>query len=219
MEKVIAEIQEWNFLKTLPAQMHGFQLINELMQCGAQYRIFTYQNSVQHRSFSVLYDSATKDFLVRVVVGLTEYCDIAFITPQLERFEQLLTMNMEKNLLNLACYNKQCLDSIITAKKVAEWDYASELPQEIAGFQLFIRPQEPLKVLNGSYIILDYSDFVAESHLILYYNIYRDEFFGEMRIHRTPKMAGIFDSRELTELAEKLKTHLRSTLEEMRLQL
>jgi hypothetical protein len=58
-----------------------------------------------------------------------------------------------------------------------------------------------------------------ESNLIIYYNIYRDEFFGEIRIHRIPQMAAAFDAHTLPELEAKLNTHLEQTLKDMRLQL
>ncbi|HEY3423498.1 MAG TPA: hypothetical protein VGL27_01775 [Negativicutes bacterium] len=219
MEKIIMQVQDWPFLKTLSAELAGFSLATDLMQCGTQYRIFTYHKTDSYRSFSVLYDQATKEFLVRVVIGLTEYCDVNFITGSLQSLEQLLQARMEDVINGLAKFNKNTLDSIFIEKKVLEWPYGAQLPREIAGFVLYTAPTESVKFINGSYIIIDYCDFTMESNLIIYYNIYRDEFFGEIRIHRIPQMAAAFDAHTLPELEAKLNTHLEQTLKDMRLQL
>jgi hypothetical protein len=104
-------------------------------------------------------------------------------------------------------------------KKIVEWNYKDKLKQEIAGFTLYIKSDEPVKVINGSYIIIDYSDFATESNLIIYYNVFRDEFFGEIRIRRTPQMISAFDTSDLSELAAKLDEKLAETLEQVREQI
>ena len=57
-------------------------------------------------------------------------------------------------------------------------------------------------MLNGSYIIFDYSDFALESNFIIYYNEFRSEFYGEARIKNIPEMNYTFDSDSLLELEE-----------------
>ncbi|HWR41800.1 hypothetical protein [Sporomusa sp.] len=219
MEKIIEEVTGWEFLQKLPQEMCGFMLINELMTCGSQYRIFTYNNQNARRSFTVLYDKATKDFLVRTVIGLTEFCDISFITGNLAALEKLLTDRMEKTLWGLARFEPTCLCAQFAAKKIVEWTYAAQLPKQLSGFELFITPQEPFKGLNGSYVIIDYSDFATESNLIVNYNIFRDQFFSEIRLRRTPLMTAEFDAKTLPDLEERLKNNLNPTLEKLRLKL
>lgn len=216
MDSIIEQIKGWNYVREIPASFAGFSLVTELMQCDTQYRIFTYHNAASYRSFTVLYDQATKDFLARVVIGLTEFCDVNFICGSLEQLEKLLKERMFSTLDGLAAFNPDLLCSVIREKKVANWPYAVNLPTEIAGFSLYIDPAKPVKVLNGSYIILDYSNFPAESSLMIYYNIYRDEFFGELKIKRTPQMINCFDCRQLNDLEEKIKEHLEPTLQNMR---
>ena len=219
MEKIIEQVAEWGFFKKFPQEIFGFTLINELMTCGSQYRIFTYNNQQARRSFTGLYDEATKDFLVRIVIGLTEFCDITFFTPDLAAFEKVLTERMEKTLRQLAIFDPSSVCTQITSKKVLEWPYSAKLPAQIAGFTLFINPKKPIKALNGSYVIMDYSDFAAESNLTINYNIFRDEFFGEIRLKRVPIMITAFDSRTLPDLETKLNDNLIPTLENVRLKL
>ena len=82
--------------------------------------------------------------------------------------------------------------------------------------KLFINPKEPVKVINGSYIIIDYCDFEAESNFIIYYNVFRDEFFGEAKIHRIPEITYEYDSSELKDLKIKLENKLENTLKQLR---
>lgn len=217
MENVIAELEKWAYLKELPAELCGFSLELIMQENGPLYEIFTYGNTAAHRKFSVVYDSVTKDFLVRLTVGLTEFCDISFISTKLSVLEAALKEKMTAALMTLSGRDqKSSVCAIFKQKKILEWPYAAKLPQELQGFELFIRPMQPIKVINGSYIIIDYSDFLAESNFLIYYNIFRDEFFGEARIKRTPQMTACFDAGELSDLAEKLEQNLENFLRDIR---
>jgi hypothetical protein len=220
VENIIAELEEWAYLKELPAALSGFTLEIIMRENGALYEVFSYTNTAQYRKFAVVYDSATKDFLVRLTVGLTEFCDISFITTKLSLLEAGLKERMAAVLLTLAGLdNNSTVCSIFRQKKILEWPYAASLPKELLGFQLFISPVQPLKVINGSYIIIDYSDFAAESNFLIYYNIFRDEFFGEVRVKRTPQMTACFDAEDLSDLADKLEQNLEGFLKDIRTQL
>ena len=87
---------------------------------------------------------------------------------------------------------------------------------QTASHSMFITPEAPVRVLNGSYIVFDYSDFALKSNFIIYYNEFRCEFFGEARILNIPEMNYVFDSKSLPELEEKLKAHLTDRLQEIR---
>jgi len=219
MEKIIAQVKAWELPTKLPAEFAGFALSLEFQERGTQYCIFIYQNKEWHKSFSILYDKATKEFFARTVVGLTEYFDVNFIVGDIKLLEKLLIKRLKDTLVSLAVFNPDHLGSIIIDKQILEWSYGKELPQKLVGFELFIKPSAPVKIINGSYIIIDYSDFSNESSLVIYYNIFRDEFFGEARIRRTPQMSAVFDATTLDDLQENIKAHLKVVLESMRDQL
>lgn len=219
MEKIIQQVQEWGFIAKLPKELVGFTLKIELLVQENQYCMFTYYNKEWHKSFSVLYDTATKEYFGRMIIGLTEYFDANFIVGDLDALEKLLKNRLENNLRSLAVFNREQVDSILIDKQLLEWPYGMELPKKLAGFELFIKPYEPVRIINGSYIIIDYSDFDNESNFIIYYNIFRDEFFGEVRLRRTPQMSSAFDAQTLEELQENIKVHLKEVLESMRSQL
>lgn len=219
MQNIMEQLRDWPWLATLPDDIAGFRLVRELMQCGSQYRVFTYGNIERQRSFSVLYDQGTKEFLARVVVGLTQFNDINFIIPDINRLEKVLANRMASTIQRLSVFDTSSVCSVYRDKNILDWDFARLLPPQVAGFSLYITPSEPVKVLNGSYIIIDYSDFAAESNLMIYYNIYRDEFFGEMNIRRTPHMAGGFDARTIKDLEANLTARLEDTLMGLRMRL
>ncbi|MHC1745906.1 MAG: hypothetical protein AB9895_02085 [Negativicutes bacterium] len=219
MKEIEKQIQEWPYLTTLPEKIGGFTLVRETGSSKAQFHIFTYANPERHLFFSVAYDSTTDDFLCKVIIGLNEYYDVNFIAADLPGLETVLRSKMEKLLMGLERFDPKQLGSIFQEKKILEWTYTAQLPQEVAEFHLFIRPDAPIKVLNGSFIIIDYSDFATESHLIICYNVFRAEFYGEIHLRRLPQMSGLFDAKTLSELAEQLKSHLVPVLNDMRIQL
>lgn len=150
-------------------------------------------------------------------MGLTAYYDVNLICGDRSGAEKILAGRLQPTLDRLA--GKEDYESIFRAKKILEWPYRQNLPHECAGFRLFIGPAEAVKTINGSYIVLDYSDFAAASNMIIYYNIYRDEFFGEFRLRQTPQMTAMFDARELDDLAQKLETGLEPALNALRARL
>ncbi len=214
MKEIIAQVNEWPFLRQLPADQAGFSLSLDLAEDGVQYNVFSYRNAEELRSFSVVYDRATRDYLARVAVGLNEFYDVSFICPDLASLERILTAKLEDALVELS--GGRQYESVFRAKKILEWPYCERLADEVAGFHLFITPRQPLKTVNGSYIILDYSDFAAASNLSISYNIYRDEFFGQVHLRQTPHMIGTFDTRDLGELAAKFDRELGPLLADLR---
>ena len=130
-------------------------------------------------------------------------------------FEKLLKEQFDKILCDLETFNPKTVSCLIRAKHITDWDYHSLLPDALEGFTLYIRPSEPIRITNGSYIVFDYEDFSCDSNFIIYYNMFRDEFFGEARIRNIPDMNYIFDSNKLSELKEKLAVHLVPRLKEI----
>ena len=131
-----------------------------------------------------------------------------FITGSFAEFEQYLRKYLEGAMHDLTVYNPDAISYVTKAMNITEWDYDKLLPKELEGFKLFIEPKNMVRVLNGSYIVFDYSDFDIKSNFIIYYNEFRCEFFGEARINNIPEMNYIFDSKTLEELEQKLQEHL-----------
>lgn len=216
LEKVQAELSTWTYLQQLPEEKQGFKLQKIMQEVGDTFQIYSYENDELKRKTLIYYHEETKEYKLLVTIGLTEFCAIEFISESLEQLEQILNKRFDILLGDISTFHKEHISSIIVDKKIMEWDYINKLPAELSGFKLFISPAQPVKIINGSYIIIDYCDFSSESNFIIYYNMFRDEFFGEAKIHRIPEVTYDFDSSELNDLEEKLRLKLKNTLDKIR---
>lgn len=216
IERVENDIKDWAYLKDLPENWHSFELQRLNHVEGDCYDIFSYKNDVLHKSVTIYFHEETHEYKLRVKIGLIEFCRIEFITAKFDVFEQLLRRQFETLLSGMEHFDPQSIGSIVRDKKIMTWEAAKDLPETLEGFTLYIRPAYPVKINNGSYIIIDYVDFHLESSVTVYYNIYRDEFFSEARIWNIPDVNYDFDSNTLSELEERLQTYLLPRLREVR---
>ena len=214
--KIKEETDSWEYMKNLPEEWHGFKLNREQKAGKDKYDLYSYENADWHKSAIVYFHEETHEYKVRLKIGIIEFARIEFITAKLSVFEKLLTKQFEQLLMDLGKFNPATLSSIVVGKNLPDWQYGQELPAENEGFQLFIRPSEPVKINNGSYIVIDYVNFAMESSFTVYYNIYRDEFFAEARIWNIPDVNYDFDSSDLRELEEKLRTRMPARLQQVR---
>lgn len=217
IEKVCQELAGWTYLEELPVSWHGFTLQKIGKPAGDCYDIFTYKSEALHKSATAYFHEETHEYKLRIKIGLIELCRIEFITADFSVFEALLTEQLEPLLCELEHFDPASVSSIVREKDILTWKAGSELPETLEGFSLFIRPAYPVKINNGSYIIIDYVDFSLESSVTVYFNIYRDEFFSEARIWNIPDVNYDFDSNTLPELEERLQTYLVPRLKEVRM--
>lgn len=214
--KIDVEIKDWHYLEELPETSHGFQLNREQQIIENMYDLYSYIHPQLHKKVVIYYHEETHEYKVRVYIGLIEFCRIEFITAKLEDFEKLLRSQFDGLLKDMETYNPASISSIILKMGIKEWGESCSLPASCEGFNLFISPEKPEKINNGSYVLINYVDFSIESDFTIYYNIYRDEFFGEARIWDIPDVNYDFDSSSLSELSEKLKTYMVPRLQEIR---
>ena len=219
-EETIAKIKEetdgWEYMAALPEAWHGFTLKREPVIGKDKYDLYSYVNEKWHKSAIVYFHEETHEYKVRLKIGLIEFARIEFITAKLSVFEELLEAQFEQVLQDMAQFNPATLSSIVEGLNLPEWQFGRDLPAESEGFELFIRPSQPVKINNGSYIVIDYVDFTLASSFTVYYNIYRDEFFSEARIWNIPDVNYDFDSNDLQELEEKLRTRMPARLQQVR---
>lgn len=214
--QVQAETQDWTYPQELPATCHGFVLDREVHITGDMYDLFTYTCEERHQQVVAYFHEETHEYKLRVSYGLITFCRIEYITPKLAVFEAQLRKELDQTLADMATFNPATLSSIVRDKQIMEWEVATQLPAELEGFELYIRPTEPVKITNGSYIIIDYVDFALASSFTAYYNIFRDEFFAEARIWRIPDVTYDFDAHTLQELEKNLHEKLVPRLQEIR---
>lgn len=211
-DKVREELADWEYLKELPQEMSGFHLTRYENIYDDFFEFLSYENREKHRRLVMYFHQETMEYKLKVGYGLTEFCRIDCIAPSREEFQGLLQRYLEEIIRKMAAEKVENIGSFVLSKHIMDYDFGDLLPEELEGFQLYIRPSAPVPITNFSYIIIDYECFELESNVIIYYNVFRDEFFGEARICRIPTMSYQFDSNTLEGLAEKLRLHLASRL-------
>lgn len=216
LEKIKEETKDWQYPSALPKEWFGYTLIIENKENEDMFDLFTYENKAARRSATAYFHEETMEYKFRVQIGLTGFCQIQYINAKLSGFEDCLQKYLEQSIHDLAEYNPDSLSYIMKEQKITEWDYKPFLPEKLEGYELYITPDKPVRVLNGSYIVFDYSDFDLHSNFIIYYNEFRSEYYGEARIKDIPEMNYIFDSKNIPELEERLKEHLVERLREVR---
>ena len=215
-ERVEKETSDWEYLNSLPGEVQGFRLKRLYEIHGDVYDLFCYDNPEAHRSITAYFHEETMEYKLRETLGLIEFCRMEYITGDFSSFEKLLREQMPSLLDRIASFREDSMGSILREKNLSQWEYGKSLPAELEGFNLFVKPSEPEEITNGSYVVIDYADFTTESDFAIYYNMFRDEFFGEARICKIPDVSYAFDSNDLRELEEKLSANLGPRLKEIR---
>ena len=212
--KIIAEVEAANFFSDLPTEIDGFKFQKIFSDSGDKFNYFSYENSAKHKSVTAYFHEETFEYKMRVKIGLNEFCLTKFFTSDFKIFQSLLREELESVIKNLNDTNEK--NSLIGAKNFGEWKYGQSLKKNIEGFELFISPAHPTKYTNGSYIILNYSNFDIPADLVLYYNIYTDDFSGEFSLKGVPHVSYLFDAKNLDELAERLEKNLVAELQRLK---
>ena len=210
--KITAEIETTNFFDELPAEICGYNLKKIFNDNEDKFFYFSYENETLHRTFTAYFHEETKEYKVRVKIGLTEFCLTKFFTNKFENFLEILKSDMKTAIENLSAPVDTNADLLIADKNFAAWNYPKNLPKNLEGFELFITPEKPVKITNGSYIILNYSNFETDCDLTIYYNVYTDNFSGESKINLVPNVSYLFDADNLKDLETTLQKNLSSEL-------
>lgn len=213
--KIAAEVEAANFFDELPNELCGFTLKKIFDEDDDKFIYFAYENLQTHRDFIAYFHEETKEYKARVKIGLNEFCLTKFFTQNFNQFGEMITSELETTLKNFS-ENPNEKNPLIKEKNFSAWEYGKNLPKNIAGFELFITPENPVELTNGDCVIINYSDFPAQSDFTLVFNTYLENFSVEMKINRVSQVNYIFDSENLNDLEKKLAKNLSAELERMR---
>ena len=214
-QRIENEVNEHNFFKSLKDNVYEFKLIKSFREVGALYELFSYVNEIKHRGLKAYYHADTNEYRISINFGLNEFCLTEFFTEKTSTFADKLKAELE-DVLKLINDFDGAQNVFVEQKGIPSWIYAEKLPEYLEGFELFISPNKYLEVTNGSFVIINYSDFTINSDLAIYYNIFSDNFGSEARINGAPTVIYDFDSDDLKELEEKLECNLAEQLKKIR---
>ena len=213
--KIAAEAEAANFFDELPAELFGFTMKKIFADDGDRFIYFTYENFQTHRTLIAYFHEETEEYKVRVKIGLNEFCLTKFFTKDFNQFGEKISAELE-NILKSFSENPNEKNPLVKEKNFPAWQYGKTLPKNIAGFELFITPENPVELTNGDFIIINYSDFSAQSDFNLTYNIYNENFSAELKINLVSQVSYLFDSENLPDLEKKLEQNLSAELERMK---
>jgi len=210
MEKIIEACADLDY-SWLEKQIGDFTLHIDQCEVPLGYGLFHYENPLGWR-WEALYDKEVEDYSVRIVMPLFEYVDISFVRDNIKDFWRDLPRRYIKEITNTFIEPQRNFDYTYRKKGIPDWKYESCLPERIGNFFLDVTPDTGIRMINGSYIIIEYRKESDKSGLIVFFNIFRDEFFAELRVHNYPQIDHHLDAQTIPELEENLKEHLLTIL-------
>ncbi|WP_277288234.1 hypothetical protein [Veillonella montpellierensis] len=213
MDKIIEECAKLDYA-WLPSTVGDFSLTIDTCIDGDFYRLFHYQNQAGWR-WEALYDKEVEDYTVHIVMPLFSFVDINFIKTKISEFWHILQERMVQEMEGLFISPENRFTYQYREKGLVNWDFSKYLPSSVGPFTCDITPSNAIKMINGSYIIAEYKDSTNKNGLLLFYNVFRDEFFAELRHHNYPEINHDLDADSIAALEVALDTSLITVLREL----
>lgn len=182
---------------------------------GEKMEEIIYNDDQQHKVIKTYYHEETGEYRVLVQIGMNEFCPTEFIIEDIDKFHARVEAKREYLVDWIKDFNGS-ENIFVKQKGISDWKYAKDLPKELEGFELYINPEKSLEITNGSFVIINYVDFKINSDLVIYYNMFSDDFGSEMRIKGNSVVTYDFDAESLEKLEEKLKLKLNDQLKFVR---
>ena len=210
--EIEAELQEWEFLKQLPKELEGFTLREGTGIKGNILNIASYVDEANHACVDLIYTGETFDYVIVKNLGLHTFRDDRFFTRDKDKFAEVVLNKLSSLLQEMGKSKVKQMGYESEVMGFNEWKDWKTLPKQIGNFELYITPDNPLEYINGSWVILDYSDFVNGNQLMFLYNSFRNELFAEMKKGNLPLTTEEFNANSLEVLSALIKEKLEKTL-------
>ena len=212
IEVIMKRRPDWEFLKKLPKELHGFTFEEGGLLKGHEYVLGSYVNEEARRRLELIYTKETFDYVPVRQVGLLRYRDFRYITRDKDVFAEWIAGAIDRLVEETTPTYIPRSGHLLKDKGILDWHFPDTLPERIGNYVKFIGPQYPLDFINNATVILDYADFDAGNELVFLYNRVRNEFYAENKIHMIPNTIHEFDAKKLEDiealLAERLESYL-----------
>ena len=177
------ETREWAFIQELPETLGAFKKTLPDTIDGQILTICRYEAENLKAKLDIIYTTETWDYIVVRTMGMNSYRDVRFIYKEKDLFAAKVKAYLPSILQEMEHPESVNLGEMVAQKGITTWDYGNNLPQQIGPFTLDITPEKSIEHINGSIILIDYTDFSRKDQLIIMYNRLRDQFFGELKIN------------------------------------
>ena len=216
IDEIAEQCASWDFIENLPKEINGFTKVKLLQKKGQLLYICSFINKKARIQLDIIYTAETFDYILIKKIGLNEYRDIRFIYKKKDVFAKEINVKLDVLTKELMSNNADDLGYLVKEKGILDWEYGNSLPTKIGNFELYIKPSNAIRYLNGSIIFVDYSDFTNQDQLVILYNVLRDEIFAELKIGGAFQTLRDFDVCDLQELEKRLSKYLKPLLENIR---
>ena len=115
-------------------------------------------------------------------------CPYRIYHRSFDAFRKMVEERLARIIHNSYVDRKENFGVILKNKGLPDLSWDDFLPESYDGFRRLIKPDEAVRIINGSYMILSYYDKASRSGLSLMYNVLRDDFFAERRVQNFPNL-------------------------------
>ena len=159
IEEIQKETREWDFIRELPDQVGPFtkKLVDTIS--GQVLTICRYEAPELRARLDIIYTSETFDYIVIHTMGMNSYRDIRFIYKDRDVFAKNVRAYLPGILHSMEDPTSVNLGEQVAEHGILTWEYGNHLPEKIGPFELYIKPAHAIEHINGSIILIDYSDF------------------------------------------------------------
>ena len=205
---------DWDIENELPADIGPYHLQRIDTQQDRIYYAFGWIDEKSGWQIRALYDEETADYMIKMDLHMMTLTEIECITGDFEEFQgyvrKLTPKAIEKELIH-----REEVSVLVRGKGFMVWDYHELLPETLGAYQRIIAPDRPLLGLNGSYVIAAYECQEKDTGILFFYNMYRNEYYGELRAKGIPGIIHQYDAKTIEELEKKIEIHLEKDLEDL----
>ena len=201
---------DWDIEKELPTDIEGYKLKRLDKQEGRIYFAFCWENEENGWQVRALFDEETMDYMVKTDIRMMTLTEIELITGDFEEFKRNMKL-LTPQYIAKEFIHRENVSVLVRGKGFMVWDYTPFFPPVLG----HIDPHRPLLGLNGSYIIASYECREKETGILFFYNVYRDEYYGELRAKGIPGIIHQYDAKTIPDLEETIRNHLEKDLKDL----
>ncbi len=206
------EFLDWDIEKDLPLHVGPYDLERTDEQEGRIYQAFRWIDRSSGWQIKAVFDEETADYMIKIDLKFITFTLIEVISDDFESFKvnvkNLVPAAIEKELIQ-----RYKISVLIKDKGFMNWEYEKLLPLQAGKYRRVIEPKEPVSGLNGSYIIAAYECSERETAMIFFYNVYREEYYGEMQVRGIPIMIHQYDGKTIEEFSKAIEGNLEKDLD------
>lgn len=204
----------WDIEKELPMDIGDYRLSRLDVQEGRIYEAFAWTNAKNGWQVRAIFDEETMDYMIKMDLGFVVLTEIEVITGDFGKFQDFVR-RWTKEAIEKELIHRSHVSRLVENHAFTTWDYESALPQRVGAFTRIIEPKESVQGLNGSYIMAVYECKEKNLAALFFYNVYRDEYYGEFQSAGIPIIIHNYDAKEVVTFEKLLKAHLESDLENL----